>query len=112
MEEIDLENIEHESAGFSGADISAMVKNAQIKAVHNLMEETKADPNKAKPKELILTKDLFDQAFQEIRKATDPRNEERALKRLIQTLLIRELICLGKSKLFTKFIESEIRRVC
>jgi len=80
MEGVDLEVIAENSQGFSGADISAMVKNAQIKAVHNLMEETKANPDKPKPKELIVSLELFDQAFQEVRKSVNPKNEEVALK--------------------------------
>jgi len=80
MEGVDLELIAENSQGFSGADISAMVKNAQIKAVHNLMEETKNNPDKPKPKELIVSMELFDQAFQETRKSVNPKNEEKALK--------------------------------
>lgn len=79
-QEVDLENVAKESEGFSGADIAALVKNAQIKAVHNFMEEAKSDPNKAKPKELIVSKELFDQAFQEIRKTADPNNNQKAFK--------------------------------
>jgi len=80
MEEVDLEKLAEESEGFSGADISAMVKNAQIKAVHHLMEETKADPNKPKPKDLVVSGELFNEAFQEIRKSADPKNAQKALK--------------------------------
>jgi len=80
MEGVDLEKIAEESEGFSGADISAMVKNAQIKAVHHLMEETKADPNKPKPKDLIVSGELFNEAFMEIRKSANPKNAQNSLK--------------------------------
>ena len=84
LQDISLKEYSELTDGFTGADLAALIKNALIKVVHQMMEERKnkkeSDKKQKEEVKLVLCKEMLDLIFHEMKKTINIFEKERLIR--------------------------------
>ncbi len=97
-EGLDLLEYAAKTEGYSGADLSALVKNAQIKALHVILETENKEDLKKGELNLIITKEIFDKCIQEFKKSSNRDIEQKKMMKVYEDFIGKKNLDISKQK--------------
>lgn len=95
---LDLAEYAAKTEGYSGADLSALVKNAQIKALHVILETENKENLKKGDLNLVITREIFEKCLQEFKKSSKRDSEQRKMMKVYEDFIGKKNLDISKQK--------------